>query len=277
MSAPPLPVTVRYAEPSYWDARYQREPALFEWFFGHTALRRLIRAHIGKKKPVLHVGCGTSNLQEGMARSGYTVVNTDISEVVVRQMQQRHAAYPNLTYLVSDCRGMPEFLDCQFGHVIDKGTMDALLCCKQGTDNVMRMLLEIQRVLQPGGTFMLITLGDPGRRLPLLCDKRLAWKVSLLLLPKIPAASQAYVDGKAINDSTVPIDAVGPYEVLDRDTIVGLPGDVQLANFFYCYVCRKPSLQLPLAQGQRGQTLPDGWVSGSKELFQKLQPDHATA
>lgn len=56
-------------------ARYQREPAQFEWFFGHTALRRILRAHVSKKKPVLHVGCGTSNLQEGMAKSGYTVVN----------------------------------------------------------------------------------------------------------------------------------------------------------------------------------------------------------
>lgn len=52
------------------------------------------------------------------------------------------------------------------------------------------------RVLQPGGSFLLVTLGDPTRRLPLLCDARLPWKVSLLLLPKISAANQAYVDGK---------------------------------------------------------------------------------
>lgn len=52
------------------------------------------------------------------------------------------------------------------------------------------------RVLQPGGSFLLVTLGDPTRRLPMLCDSRLPWKVSLLLLPKISAANQAYVDGK---------------------------------------------------------------------------------
>lgn len=75
MSVPKLHPTVRYAEPEYWDSRYEREPSLFEWFFGHTALRRVIRAYISKKKPVLQIGCGTSNLQEGMAQSGYTVVN----------------------------------------------------------------------------------------------------------------------------------------------------------------------------------------------------------
>lgn len=64
-------------------ARYQREPALFEWFFGHTALRRILRTYISKKKPILHVGCGTSNLQEGMARSGYTITNVSSSRVGV--------------------------------------------------------------------------------------------------------------------------------------------------------------------------------------------------
>lgn len=64
-------------------ARYQREPALFEWFFGHTALRRILRTYISKKKPILHVGCGTSNLQEGMARSGYTITNVSSSRAGV--------------------------------------------------------------------------------------------------------------------------------------------------------------------------------------------------
>jgi hypothetical protein len=51
-------------------------------------------------------------------------------------------------------------------------------------------------VLQPNGSFLLISLGDPARRLPLLLDPRVPWSVSLLLLPKISAANQAYVAGK---------------------------------------------------------------------------------
>lgn len=49
------------------------------------------------------------------------LLQTDISPVVINQMKERHAEYPNLIYLVSDCRNMPEFQDCQFGHVVDKG------------------------------------------------------------------------------------------------------------------------------------------------------------
>jgi hypothetical protein len=49
------------------------------------------------------------------------MLQTDISKVVIAQMKERHAKYSNLTYVVSDCRDMPEFLDCQFRHVVDKG------------------------------------------------------------------------------------------------------------------------------------------------------------
>jgi uncharacterized alpha-E superfamily protein len=49
------------------------------------------------------------------------LVQTDISKIVITQIKERHAKFANLTYVVSDCRDMPEFLDCQFGHVVDKG------------------------------------------------------------------------------------------------------------------------------------------------------------
>lgn len=48
-------------------------------------------------------------------------LQTDISEVVIKQMQERHKQYTNMTYRIADCRNMPEFSDCSFGHVLDKG------------------------------------------------------------------------------------------------------------------------------------------------------------
>lgn len=72
------------------------------------------------------------------AVSGVTVfwcVQTDISEVVIKQMTVRHGQYSNMTYRVSDCRKMPEFMDCSFGHVLDKGGCE-------GTARVERGLLK---------------------------------------------------------------------------------------------------------------------------------------
>jgi hypothetical protein len=199
MAAPPAPSaagpgggafhSVPYAEASYWEARYGKEHAAFEWFLGYTALRRLLRAFLSKRKPVLQIGCGTSNVQEGMAKAGWTVVNVsalprgargaaadaagkrqqwadrkrrqagrrartvarrpplpgtaspvpshqhrsqppnpppltpqiDIAANIIAQLQEQHAGVPGLSYAVADCRDMPEFCDCQFGAVLDKG------------------------------------------------------------------------------------------------------------------------------------------------------------
>ena len=40
---------------------------------------------------------------------------------------------------------MPEFCDCYFGSVIDKGTLDALLCDKEADETVDKMYSEISR------------------------------------------------------------------------------------------------------------------------------------
>jgi hypothetical protein len=45
-------------------------------------------------------------------------------------MKQRHAQYSNITYRVSDCRNMPEFTDCSFGHVLDKGACVFGVACR---------------------------------------------------------------------------------------------------------------------------------------------------
>lgn len=76
------------------------------------------------------------------------------------------------------------------------GTVDALLCSRDGVTNVTRMLSEASRVLAPGGTFLLVSLGDPSRRLCLLCAEMYDWSVQVVLLPKITPGNQAEVDGR---------------------------------------------------------------------------------
>lgn len=72
-------------------------------------------------------------------------LQTDISQVVIDQMKDKHAHMKRLSYHVSDCRNMPEFFDCQYGSAIDKGTVDGLLCCGDGVNNVLSMFAEIAR------------------------------------------------------------------------------------------------------------------------------------
>ena len=46
---------------------------------------------------------------------------------------------------VSDCRSMPEFSTGSFGTIIDKGTMDAVLCANNGQQDTFRYLREVNR------------------------------------------------------------------------------------------------------------------------------------
>ncbi|KXZ54523.1 hypothetical protein GPECTOR_4g588 [Gonium pectorale] len=257
---------VRYAEKDYWNNRYSTQPCEFDWFYGYTALRRLVRAFLKRSKPVLHVGCGNSNFQEGMGKDGYQVTNTDISDVVIEQMRARHRDMPNLRYVVSDCRKMPEFLDCQFGSVLDKGTVDALLCSKEAADDISAMFREISRVLVPGGTFLLITLGGPQQRLPLVNRPEYGWSVQVCLVRRVPDDQYApSAPGRAIplNDTTRPLSYTGPLAVAPDGTLEGLPEPFEPSSFFYAYICRKAPLVLrqdnsvPAADAKA--RLPDGW------------------
>mmetsp|Transcript_12890 Transcript_12890/g.35112 ORF Transcript_12890/g.35112 Transcript_12890/m.35112 type:complete len:232 (+) Transcript_12890:35-730(+) len=209
---PPPPA---YAEEAYWDARYNFQPAEFDWFYGWSAVRKLVKEFIPRRKPCLHVGCGNSNLQGGMGRAGYQVTNVDISQVVLAQMQQKHHDLPNMEYVCADCRDMPCFRDCSFSSAIDKGTLDALLCSKDGIENVRRMLSEVSRVLQPGAVFLEISLGDPTQRLALLCQPEFKWAVSVCLLPRSGLQNMVQLPGRTLptNDTPKPVKFLGPFPV----------------------------------------------------------------
>lgn len=95
------------------------------------------------------------------------VINVDISAVVIEQMHRMHGA-PGHSWEVADCRSMPQYLDASFGSVLDKGTLDAVLCSSHGQADTIDYVNEVHRLLMPGGIFLLISLGQPHARLAAL-------------------------------------------------------------------------------------------------------------
>lgn len=97
----------------------------------------------------------------------WQVVNVDISAVVIEQMRRMHGA-PGQSWEVADCRSMPQYADGSFGSVVDKGTLDAVLCSSHGQADTIDYVNEVHRILMPGGVFLLISLGQPHARLAAL-------------------------------------------------------------------------------------------------------------
>lgn len=179
-----------YGQASYWDRRYEEEVGLnkFEWYQSYDSLQPILEKHLGQDGHVLQVGVGTSELQaELITRSGFkgSFVNTDISAVAVAHMQQLHAGWPHLTYQVADAKHMPEFADASFDTVIDKGTLDAIRCGPTADEDSAAMMLELYRVLRPGGVMMMITYGPPFVRLPWMLLPGMDWDLQVYMLGNV--------------------------------------------------------------------------------------------
>ncbi|KAF3495608.1 hypothetical protein DY000_02056773 [Brassica cretica] len=81
-----------------------------------------------------------------------------------------------------DVRDMSCFEYEYFDTVIDKGTLDSLMCGDDAPLSATRMLGEVSRLIKPGGTCFLITYGDPKVRMHHLIPSAYNWNIFLYIL-----------------------------------------------------------------------------------------------
>ncbi|XP_017221297.2 uncharacterized protein LOC108198027 [Daucus carota subsp. sativus] len=162
-----------------------------------------------------------------MVDDGYEdVVNIDISSVAIETMRERNFNRPQLKYLKMDVRNMSVFQSDSFAAVIDKGTLDSLLCGHNSRENAAKMLREVARVLKANGVYILITYGAPTYRLHLL---RSTIKLHVIIL---------HVIGKAF------LEASSEHHTQELTSPVPLNDDLSLTlvknpDVHYIYVCIK--------------------------------------
>jgi EEF1A lysine methyltransferase 4 len=169
-------------------------------------------------------------MQDDMALDGYEhIVNIDFSETCIQRMCKLNTKR-QCEYIVADCRSMPEFQEGQFGCVVDKGTLDAMMC---GTDvfvHVADALAEYHRVLQPGGCLILISYGHPHSRIHYL-DNGLEWTVETFTVTSLPLEEAA---AAANGDCGVNVEIRGPF--IEPAMLRAM--DVQ-DDIIFVYVCCK--------------------------------------
>jgi SAM-dependent methyltransferase len=156
----------QYGQSAYWEERYQKDPEPFDWYQRYDALRDILRAVVAPTASVLVAGCGNSRLTGEMWRDGFAPIeNVDVSRTVVEQMAARHKDMRGVTWRVMNLTQPWAFADASFDAVIDKGTLDSLLCGDNSTANGARYLSEAARVLRPGGALVVVSYGTPDNRL----------------------------------------------------------------------------------------------------------------
>ncbi|XP_057959009.1 uncharacterized protein LOC131151684 [Malania oleifera] len=220
--------TQAYGEPSYWDNRYANESGPFDWYQKYPSLAPLLRLYVSPHHRVLVVGCGNSAFSEGMVNDGYKdVVNIDISSVVIGDMQKKYSDRPELKYFEMDVRDMNAFQAGSFDAIVDKGTMDSLLCGNNSQQNAAKMLQEVGRVLKDKGVYILITYGAPIYRLRLLRETCL-WTTKLHVIEKLGLEGSSEHQWELTNP--VPLNDDGS----SVEAAIGRNLDVH-----YIYVCTK--------------------------------------
>ncbi|XP_027115814.2 uncharacterized protein [Coffea arabica] len=128
-----------------------------------------------------------------------------------------------------DVRDMNAFEAGSFDAVVDKGTLDSILCGNNSQENAAKMLQEVGRVLKDRGIYLLITYGAPNYRLHLLRNS-CSWTIKLHVIA-----------GKLLSEETsqcrewdltfpVPLDDDG----ISTEAVLGKNPDVH-----YIYVCIK--------------------------------------
>ena len=93
---------------------------------------------------VLNVGCGNSILPEEMYDTdGYReIYNMDISSPCINKMKERNQERrPELIWQVMDCTNL-EYEDEFFDLIIDKSTIDSLVCGSQAYKKVSQLTRE---------------------------------------------------------------------------------------------------------------------------------------
>lgn len=224
--------TYNYGDALYWDARYVQEGGSFDWYQRYSALRPFVRKYIPASSRVLMVGCGNALMSEDMVKDGYEdIVNIDISSVAIDLMKMKYEKIPQLKYLQMDVRDMSFFEDESFDGVVDKGTLDSLMCGTDAPISASQMLGEVSRLLKPGGIYMLITYGDPKARMIHLKRKVYNWKIELYIIPRpgfekpraCSSSMKSYLEPVPITD-----DGQLPAEFVLEDP-----------DSHYIYVCKK--------------------------------------
>ncbi|XP_068095998.1 eEF1A lysine and N-terminal methyltransferase [Hyperolius riggenbachi] len=160
-----LPGSIKdFSATEYWEQFFRRTGERpFEWYGGYLDLCALLHKYITPKDKVLVIGCGNSELSERLYDAGcQNLTNIDVSEVVIRQMNERNAdRRPQMTYQLMDAT-QTSFPESHFQAVLDKGTLDAILTDaeEKTLETVTKLLTEVGRVLQCGGRYLCVSLAQ---------------------------------------------------------------------------------------------------------------------
>jgi EEF1A lysine methyltransferase 4 len=154
-----------YADKQFWNERFLEEKAN-DWYISWELLRPYLeQLGIPPDAAILNVGSGNSAVPFDMCKAGLTnVTSIDISDEAIRIMKAK-SEQEGLTckWIEADATNLSGFMDSSYDVVIDKGTLDALVC---DDDDLIptKLIQEMFRVTKISGNLFIISHSAPSQR-----------------------------------------------------------------------------------------------------------------
>ncbi|KAK0719139.1 hypothetical protein B0H67DRAFT_484721 [Lasiosphaeris hirsuta] len=145
-----------FDQQSYWHTRFESEKA-FEWLMPSARVMEVLSPQLQslpRDSAILHLGFGTSDLQNHLRGAGFTnITNLDFEPIAIdrgRRLEQQAFGDVRMEYLVADATQL--HLPCKFPLVIDKCAADAIAC--GGEHAVLSVARSVAKHLAPGGIWL---------------------------------------------------------------------------------------------------------------------------
>jgi ubiquinone/menaquinone biosynthesis C-methylase UbiE len=133
-----------------------------------------------------------------MFQDGFTnIIDVDFSENAVKIMQERYKERNiKINYKQMNVTDMSEFEKGQFQAILDKGTLDSILCGEEAIPIAYKYLREVDRVLSEKGIFICISYGDEEHRINFFKNQDWSVKVEKIAKPNKIISSNINPDEK---------------------------------------------------------------------------------
>jgi len=152
---------VNFDKQEYWHARFESESE-FEWLVSPATLLAVLEPYLpdDKAAPILHLGFGTSGLQNELRARGFeNVVNVDYEPRAVqrgRAREEERFGDVRMEYVVADVTDFRT--ERRFTLVVDKGTVDAVAC--GGEEALVKMGCCVEQCLGKGGVWISVSYSE---------------------------------------------------------------------------------------------------------------------
>lgn len=198
---------VSFGKTTFWENRYKNlnvNSKDYDWYIGYNKLLPILLQHVpffqqiqslkekgelakvierlGYMPRVLHLGCGNSSLPEKLWNDGLKLHSCiDFCEHLIEVMKGITArkGFEGIEYFFMDARGLT-FATNTFDMVIDKGTIDSMVCTDDPAKYIDLTSREVARVLKPGGYFVVVSCAVNEARLKLLQKSDYCWQLEQL-------------------------------------------------------------------------------------------------